>query len=285
MTPSHPSSGTYFVQDQQNEEEFLRVAEQDRLVTASMGGVLAEQENAGRFLRVLDVACGVGNWAIEAAQTYPDMALVGIDSNPRMIASAREQAEAQHVSERVEFRMMDALQVLDFPDRSFDMVNLRFALGFVRTWEWSRLLSGLSRILRPGGVVRITEEEVIHQSNSPASMQFCTMLECALFRSGHLFTQESNGLTNRLASLLSQQGFQQVQTRSYALHYQAGTPEGQTYVQDGIRVLRTLRPFVQKWGCLGEDYETIQQQAIEEMTQSAFSATWHLLTVWGSKPR
>lgn len=284
-TPSHPSSGTYFVQDPQNEEEFQRVAEQDRLVTASMGGVLAEQENAGRFLRVLDVACGVGSWAIEAAQTYPGMSLVGIDSNSLMIASAQEQAKAQQVSERVEFRVMDALRVLDFPDRSFDLVNLRFTLSFIRTWEWNRLMSDWARILRPGGVVRLTEEEVIHQSNSPASMQFCAMLECALFRSGHLFSQESNGLTTHLAPLLSQQGFQQVQTRAYALHYRAGTPEGQAYAQNGKHVFRTLRPFIQKWGCLSKDYETIQQQASEETAQSDFSATWHLLTVWGSKPR
>ena len=33
-------SGTYFVQDRENEEELLRLANQDRLVTASMGGVL-----------------------------------------------------------------------------------------------------------------------------------------------------------------------------------------------------------------------------------------------------
>src|SRR6266700_3273659 len=164
-------SGTYFVQDRRNEEELLRLAEQDRLVTASMGGVLPEQ------------------------------------------------AAAQHVDDRIELHVMDALGVLDFPDASFDLVNLRFALSFVRTWDWPRLLREFLRVVRPGGVVRLTDEEVIQQSTSPASMQFCEMLLCALYRAGHLYAQESTGLTAHLAPLLSQHGYQQVQTRVYALQY------------------------------------------------------------------
>src|SRR5205807_3615296 len=99
--PSHSHTGTYFVQDQHNDEELQRVASQDQLVTASMGGVFAEQDTPEQFGRVLDVACGVGGWAIEAAQTYPAMTLVGIDLNPRMIAYAREQATRQDVAKRV----------------------------------------------------------------------------------------------------------------------------------------------------------------------------------------
>ncbi len=278
-------SGTYFVQDRHNEEELLRLVDQDRLVTASMGGILPEQADPSAFRRVLDVACGSGGWAIEAAQTYPEMSLVGIDINQHLIEYAHAQAAAHHVDDRVEFQVMDALRILEFPDASFDLINLRFAISFVRTWDWPLLLKKLLRIVRPGGVVRLTDEEVIHQSNSPASMQFCEMLLCALFRSGHLFAQESTGLTAHLAPLLSQHGYQQVQTRAYALQYQAGIPEGQAYIEDGIRVLQTLRPFLQKWGCVSKDYNTIRDQALEEIQRPDFCATWHLFTAWGIKPQ
>ena len=137
----------------------------------------------------------------------------------------------------------------------------------------------------PEGVVRLTDEEIIHRSTSPASMQFCEMLLCALFRSWHLFAQESNGLTAHLASLLSKHGCQQVQARAYALQYQAGTPEGQAYAEDGVRVLGTLRPFLQKWGCMSKDYDAIRHQAHEEIQRPDFCATWHLLTAWGIRPR
>lgn len=282
--PSQSYTGTYFVQDQQNEEELQRIASQDHLVTASMGGVLAEQHTPERLRRVLDVACGVGGWAREAARTYPTMTVVGIDLNPWMVAYAREQAVAQGLEKQVTFQVMDALRALDFPDTSFDLINLRFAVSFVRTWEWPRLLGELWRILRPGGVMRLTDEEIIHQSSSPAAMQFCTMLLCALYQSGHLFDQESAGLTSHLASLLTQQGYRQVDTRSYALHYQAGTPEGEAYARDGVQVVRTLRPFLEKWGCISTDYESLHLRVSTEVAHPGFSATWNLLTAWASKP-
>src|SRR2546421_11446864 len=106
-SPQHPQkqqySGTYFVQDRENEEELLRLAIQDRLVTASMGGVLPEQPDPSAFLRVLDGACGAGSWAIEAAQTYPEVSLVGGDFNQRMSAYAPEQAPAHNINDRVGF--------------------------------------------------------------------------------------------------------------------------------------------------------------------------------------
>jgi ubiquinone/menaquinone biosynthesis C-methylase UbiE len=179
---------------------------------------------------------------------------------------------------------MDALNSLEFPNASFDLVNLRFGVSFVRTWDWPRLLSELMRVVRPGGVVRLTDEEIIHQSTSPAAMQFCEMLLCALFRSGHLFAQESTGLTAHLALLLSRHGCLQVQAKAYTLQYQAGTPEGQAYVEDGMHVLRTLRPFLQKWGCMSKDYNAIHRQVLEEIQQPDFCATWHLLMAWGIKP-
>jgi ubiquinone/menaquinone biosynthesis C-methylase UbiE len=286
--PSRPGkqsySGTYFVQDQKIEEELRRIADQDHLITRSMGGVMPEQANARAFQRVLDIACGAGGWAIEAAQTYPEISVVGIDINQRMIEYARAQATAQQIDDRVEFHIMDVLRVLDFPDASFDMVNLRFAISFVRTWDWPRVLNELLRVLRPGGVVRLTDEEVIHESTSPGAMQFCEMLLCALFRSGHLFAQESDGLTAHLAPLLSGYGFQQVQTRAYPLQYRAGTHDGQLYIEDGMYVMQTLRPFVQKWGCISKDYDAIHQQTLDELHRPDFRATWHLLTAWGHRP-
>jgi ubiquinone/menaquinone biosynthesis C-methylase UbiE len=282
---SKPYSGTYFVQDQGNEEEFLRQMEQDRLVTTSMGGALAEQQTPHLLKRVLDVACGVGGWAIEAAQTYPAMSLVGIDINPRMIDYAREQAAVAGLAERVEFLVTDALRPLDFPDASFDLVNMRFAMSFVRTWEWPRLISNFMRVLRPGGIIRLTEEQVIHESNSPASVTFCELLLGALYRSGHLFAQESTGLTSHLSTLLRQQSDQEVQIRQHVLHFQAGTPEGQIYIRDGNYIIRTLRPFLEKWGMAGENYAELAQRVRAELQQPDFSATWCLTTVWASKAR
>src|SRR4051812_44571560 len=173
---NQPYSGTYIIaQTRQNKEEFVRLADQDCAITRLMGGVLAEQNNPETLRNVLDIACGPGVWAIEMAQKYPHMSLVGIDANISIIEYARAQAAAYQINDRVKFYAMDALRVLEFPDSSFDLVNLRFVLSFLRTWDWTKLLRQVQRLLRPGGIIRLTDEEVIHQSNSPIAMQFCEM--------------------------------------------------------------------------------------------------------------
>ena len=275
---------TYVVQDRSNEEELLRLTLQDRMATTAMGGPLPEQADPISFRRVLDVACGTGGWLIAAAQAYPGMSLIGIDVSQRMIEYAREQAEAQQVSDRVEFHTMDALLMLEFPSDFFDLANLRFATSFLRTWDWPKMLSELLRVTCPGGVVRLTEGQLGVQSNSPALMRFFDMMIDANYQSGHLFTQEGAGVTSQLARLLQQQGYQQVQIKAYSYEQRAGTPEGQGWCENVKYMLHTLYPFFKKWGSAGQEYQAICQQVLEEMERPDFLATTYVLTAWGRKP-
>jgi ubiquinone/menaquinone biosynthesis C-methylase UbiE len=255
------------------------------MVTAGMGGGLPEQPDPTAFHRVLDVACGTGGWIIEAAQTYPTMSLVGIDISQRMIEYARSQANASQVNDRVKFHVMDALRPFEFPAASFDLANLRLGVSFMRTWDWPKVLIELLRITCPGGVVRITDSNVISQGNSPALTRLQKMFQCALFRAGHFFTDESTGLIDHLPRLLDQYGCEQVQTKAHAMEYPVGTPRGEAFYEDIKLMFQTVRPFIQKWNCGSQDYEAIYQQALDEMRQPDFHVTWHLLTVWGSKPK
>lgn len=279
----HPS--TYIVPDRDNQNELVRLTIQDRLLTASMGGVLAEQENQANLRRVLDIGCGTGGWALETVQTYPDLTLVaGIDISQRMISYAREQAESQQVAWRTEFHVMDALRMLEFPDGFFDLVNMRLGGSWLRTWDWPKLLGEISRILRPKGIVRITEQEIMHERSSQAATRINEMVLNAFYRAGHLFEATSTGLTERLPSLLARYEFTQVQSRAHALTYRAGAPETQMYNEDMIAASRTLRPFLEKWGCLSPDYEELCQQLVEETQSPAFYSVWHFQTIWGVKP-
>jgi SAM-dependent methyltransferase len=283
--PRQEHGGTYFVQDRSNEEELTRVAIQDQMTTAGMGGVLPEQPDPARFRQVLDVGCGTGDWLIEVAKTYPDISrLVGIDVNHKMIEYARTQAEVQQVSDRVEFRLMDALQMLEFPTDYFDLVNQRFGVSYLRTWDWPKLLHEYQRVTRPRGIIRITEATFITESSSPALIRIYELTRNTLYRAGHLFTLDNNGVTSELAGLLKQPGIQNVQTHTHALEYRAGTAEGRLFYEDMRQVFRTALPFYQKWGQAPVDYEAITQQALSEMQQPDFMATWILLTAWGTKP-
>jgi ubiquinone/menaquinone biosynthesis C-methylase UbiE len=281
LTPSRrrEQPSTYFVQDRESEKELTRLAIQDHLITAKMGGVLSEQLNPTALHRVLDVGCGTGGWVIEAAQTYPTMSLIGIDISQRMIEYARDRAQTHLINDRVEFHVMDALLFLEFPVAYFDLVNMRLGSAFMRTWEWPKMLRELRRVTNPKGIVRVTDCEII-QSNSPALTLFNEMLQCALFRAGHHFT-ERTALPPHLVQLLSQHGCKDVQTKASTIEYRGGTTEGEAFSEDMKLAFQTLRPFLEKWGCAARDYEAIYQQACTELRQPNFHATWNFLTAWG----
>jgi ubiquinone/menaquinone biosynthesis C-methylase UbiE len=278
-------ASTYFVQDKKKKKnELTRLMIQDQMITTAMGGVLPEQADPTAFRHVLDVACGPGGWLVNVAQTYPTIEkLVGVDISQQMTKYARTQAESNHVNDRVEFYVMDALQKLDFPADSFDLVNLRFGLSFLRTWDWPKLLGRLLWVTRPGGVIRLTESEVITQSNSSALTCLCKELQYAFFRAGHFFENENTGLTDHLSRLLNQYGCQSVQTKTYVIEYRAGTTEGKACYEDMKLIFQTLQPFIQKWGNAPHNYKGIYNQALCEMRQPDFFVKWNIHSIWGNK--
>ena len=277
---------TYFVQDRSNRDEMTRVRDQDQLLTTMMGGVLPEQPDPAKFEHVLDVGCGMGGWLIEVARSYPGIKrLVGIDISKRMVDYARQQVKAQQMDDRVEFYVMDALRPLEFPDDSFDLVNQRLGMSWVRTWEWPKLLDEYHRVVRRSGIIRLTEAEWRRESsNSPAAARLGQLLLQALHRAGNYFTSEPDGVTSRLTGLLHQYAdVWDQQTRLHTVVYQAGTSEWQGFYEDTRLIFQTLQPFLRKWTQVPDDYEQLYQQMLMQMQQPDFTLTTSILTAWGTK--
>ncbi len=282
--PGDEQPSTYFVQDRSNADELRRLQIQDRMLTDSMGGILPEQPDPSVFRQVLDVGCGTGGWLIEAAQAYPTMTrLVGIDISQKMIDHAQTQARANHVEDRVEFRVMDALRTLEFPDASFDLINQRLGVSYLRTWDWKNLLSEYQRVSHKNAVIRVTESDIFH-ANSPAFTQLSNLFLNTMARAGNLATPQMDATISTLSSRLQQHGFQQVQTQLYKLTYPSGTPAGERFAADARHVFRTLVPFFSKWTRLPENYEQIYQQMLKELEQPEFVGEWNFLTAWGLNP-
>lgn len=103
--------------------------------------------------RVLDVACGTGDFSIEALR-HGVRQVVGVDISENMLAVAREKARDKGLEEQLEFLYGDSEQ-LTFPDGNFDAVTVAFG---VRNFEHlERGLREMCRVLRPGGRVVILE--------------------------------------------------------------------------------------------------------------------------------
>ncbi len=284
-SPINPQDkhGTYVRKERYTVEDLALLQNEEQMMNIATEDILREQPEPTSLQGVLDVGCGTGQWLIEVAKTYPEISqLVGIDINAKVIEYANAQAEAQQVAERVQFRVMDALGFLDFPDDSFDLVNQRLGGSFLRTWDWNKLLHNFKRVTRSAGVIRIVEADMI-ESTSSAQMQQVELLLQAFHRSGHAFTPQKDGLTSELVSLLRQQGFQNVQTAIRTLHYSEETLEGQFLSLYLKQMSRSLQSFQQKWN-REPDGEVINRQVLEDMKRPDFAATWTFITVWANNP-
>jgi len=285
--PSEPRelSSTYFVQDRSSDEERKRVQMQDAMYTKRLGGVLPEQPEPISFQRVIDIGCGTGGWLVEVAKTYPQIKLlIGADISHRMVEYARKLAHDEQVDDRVEFHVMDALRMIEFPKHYFDLINQRLGLSYLRTWDWPNLFQKYQYAARNGAVIRLTESDVFGETNSPALTKLFALAREAFYRAGHMFTPERTGVTSELPGLMQRTGFYDVEQRQISLHYNMNTPEMEAFREDMKLTFRTIVPFLRKWTLLPENYEALYQEALREMQDPGFTADWDTVTVWGKNP-
>ena len=97
--------------------------------------------------RVLDVGCGNGQAARDAARAASSGQVVGIDLSSQMLAVASAAAAAEGLT-NVSFVRGDA-EIYPFPTGSYDVVISRFAAMFFG--DQHAAFANLRRALRPGG--------------------------------------------------------------------------------------------------------------------------------------
>ncbi|MFL5912908.1 MAG: bifunctional demethylmenaquinone methyltransferase/2-methoxy-6-polyprenyl-1,4-benzoquinol methylase UbiE [Gaiellaceae bacterium] len=112
--------------------------------------------------RVLDVATGTGDLAIELARRVgSEGEVIGSDFSERMLELAREKAP------EIKFEWGDAL-ALDHPDDSFDAATVGF--GARNFADLAGGLSEMTRVVRPGG--RVVVLEITTPQRPPLSLFF-----------------------------------------------------------------------------------------------------------------
>lgn len=104
--------------------------------------------------RLLDVATGTADLALEAAAAFPGIQVTGLDFVEEMLVLAKRKAAQRHLSERVRFLQGDALD-LPFPSGSFDTVSVAF--GIRNMPDRIRALREMIRVAIPGGRVMVLE--------------------------------------------------------------------------------------------------------------------------------
>jgi SAM-dependent methyltransferase len=99
-------------------------------------------------MRVLDLACGVGDPALSIAQEVgPSGGVTATDLGPGMMSLAEELARKKGLT-NLEFREANA-EALPFADASYDVLTCRFGIMFFP--DLPKALGECIRVLKPGG--------------------------------------------------------------------------------------------------------------------------------------
>ena len=105
-------------------------------------------------LRILDLACGTGDFAIAAARSIARSMVTGADLTPEMLEVMAGKVKAEGLEDRIEMEVGDG-ENLRFEDGSFDRVSIAFGIRNFENKE--KGLREMLRVLRPGGRLVLLE--------------------------------------------------------------------------------------------------------------------------------
>jgi ubiquinone/menaquinone biosynthesis C-methylase UbiE len=280
-----PSSHTY-VLDPESPSELARLINQERMVTQAMGGALSGVPDPSTLRNVLDLGCGPGGWVLDVAFALPDAEVEGVDISRPMVDYANARARTQQLP-NASFGVMDLNRSLEFPDASFDMVNARLLFAVLKRDVWPAFLRECTRVLRPGGLLRLTEPANFATTSSAAVNQLLELLITqALWKMGYGFAPDGHsfGMVHILPHFLRQQGYQQVHLMAHAFEFSAGTDALADQYHNVEIIGYQVKSLFVKLGLISpEAFDQLQQQALSDMLRETFYAVGHLTTVLGYK--
>ncbi len=104
--------------------------------------------------KVLDVATGTGDLAIETLRQIPAAYVTGIDISNEMLQVGKKKILEKKLSEKIELQLADS-ENLPFENNTFDAVTVAFG---VRNFEnLDKGLAEIFRVLKPGSKLAVLE--------------------------------------------------------------------------------------------------------------------------------
>lgn len=283
MTTDDSRENTY-VFDPESIAEMGRLIDQDRMVTTAMGGPLAGLEESS-FQNVIDLACGPGGWVLDIAFEYPATEVCGVDISRGMIEYANARASSQGIK-NASFGVMDITQPLDFADASFDLVNARFIFSVLKKDAWPAFLAECTRILRPGGILRLTEPLDPGETTSPAFNQLASLLLQAMHRVGYGFSTDGRtfAMAPKLMQTLHEMDYQHLRNFMSVQNYSEYMPTWADFLHNNEIAYQQMLPMLIKMGLISQqEGESLYTQMRIEMRGQDFAAMAYMITMLGTK--
>jgi ubiquinone/menaquinone biosynthesis C-methylase UbiE len=216
-------------------------------------------------MRLLDCGCGVGTITTDLAKLVAPGQVVGLDRDPSQVALAQSLAGERKIT-NVKFEVGNVYE-LEFPDASFDAVLAHTLL--IHLSDPLRALQELRRVLKPGGVIGVSDDDfgtMIISPSNPGLEQLKDLWARFISHNGG-----NPYYSRQLRSLLLAAGFAKTEGHAVAADYY-GTLAGTCWIAEIARQLLSAPPFVEI--ALGQGWTTKQQ--LESIIGE--------LKVWGERP-
>ncbi len=154
---------------------------------------------------------------------------------------------------------------------------------------WPQTIGEMMRILRPGGIMRITESDTWGHTNSFALEKLISLAVRALFVAGRTFSpypgSQHIGLTPMLPFFFKQAGCQQIQKQAYVVDYSFGAEGHQSSYENYRVAFKLMQPFfIKQKVATQEELDQLYEQMLIEMILENFRAVLYLMSIWGTKP-
>ncbi len=284
--PETPGKSTYAL-DAENPLEMTRLIEQQRRVAQAMGGPFAGLAELPEGAKVLDLACGPGSWILDVAFERPDIRAIGVDISQIMIEYASARARTQGLINAT-FELMDITKKLAFADSSFDLVTASGLVAVLHRDNWKPFIAECTRLLRPGGVLRLIEPYDFGVTNSVSIERIQLLSTQMLWKIGYGFSVDgrSFGLAHTLPSLLRHAGYINTKPLAYPIEFSFEQPAWVDFYHNyQMTYQQTKILWIQAGLITEEDFDQLYQQMLIDMNKEDFQGMTTIICVTGEKPR
>jgi ubiquinone/menaquinone biosynthesis C-methylase UbiE len=156
---------------------------------------LLDQMDLASGQRVLDIGCATGTLAVLLKQRHPDVAVVGLDPDPKALGRAARKALGAGVKVHFNRGFSDRLP---YADGSFDRVSCTGMFSLLPAPERETTLREVRRVLRPGGSFHLLDGV----KNPPGSSLLRWLLRVRLRQASQccqVYTEEQTVMLMRIA--------------------------------------------------------------------------------------
>ncbi len=174
----------------------------DILTLGKMSGVYNRViEHIKKDYQVLDIGCGTGRLALQAA--LKGAKVKGIDINSQMLDIARKRCKELDLLEKVDFVEMGVAELNSESDNSFDIVMSTLCFSELSDFEIDYALIEISRILKQDGLLVIADE---NKSNKTIKRIINFSVKLPLIIITYLISQTTTKAVKQLEKRVEEKG-------------------------------------------------------------------------------